>query len=72
MRDRQRATERLLLTYLHIEIDIVDLTLAIVQIDGQLIERQIVKEMTEVTLQQVFAGPLLDVRRPTEPRHLAR
>jgi len=47
---------------LHIEADVNDPSCAIVQINGQLIERELLEELAEVTLQQVSAGPLLDVR----------
>lgn len=57
--------------YLHIEADVDDPSRAIVQVDGQLVQRELLEELAEVTLQQVPAGPLLDVRRPAEPGHLA-
>lgn len=57
--------------YLHIEADVDDPSRAIVQVDGQLVERELLEELAEVTLQQVPTGPLLDVRRPAEPGHLA-
>lgn len=67
-RDKGRHT---LPWYLHIEADVDDPSRAIVQVDGQLVQRELLEELAEVTLQQVPAGPLLDVRRPAEPRHLA-
>lgn len=62
--------------YLHIETDIGNTTSSIVQINGQLIQRQLLlEELAEVTLQQIPTGPLFDTLRPRktpQPRHLAR
>lgn len=65
-------TKKAHVNHLYVEVYVDDTSSAVEQIDVQLIQREFLEELAEITLQQIPAGPLLDVRRPNEPRHFAQ
>lgn len=72
----QRSAKDEGFAYLHVETDVGDTTGAVVQVNVQLIQRQLLlQKLAEVTLQQVSASHLLHILRPWDafhhPRHLA-
>lgn len=62
-------------THPHIEVDFLNVTAAFVQVQAELVQAQsLLQKVTEVVLQKVPTGPLLDWARPGEKpaRHRAR